>query len=102
MGKIISLVNEKGGVGKTTMTFNLAYYLSAIEDKKVLVVDLDPQFNLTRKFWSPNDIPEEIKRKVGTSNALTLFDEPEEFYGKAYLVNERVSIFGTSAHISTC
>ncbi|MBT2920729.1 ParA family protein, partial [Vibrio anguillarum] len=47
MGKIISLVNEKGGVGKTTMTFNLAYYLSAIEDKKVLVVDLDPQFNLT-------------------------------------------------------
>jgi chromosome partitioning protein len=44
-GKIISLVNFKGGVGKTTLTVNLAACLAKEYDKKVLIVDLDPQSN---------------------------------------------------------
>lgn len=55
MAKVISFSNHKGGVGKTTSTVNIGVGLAKILHKRVLVIDLDPQANLTQSLGMTNN-----------------------------------------------
>lgn len=66
MIRTLTFYNHKGGVSKTTTTFNLAVYLAHHLNRKVLLVDADPQSNLTENFFTPPS-EEQDKQLPGTT-----------------------------------
>lgn len=58
-GKVISFINMKGGVGKTTLCIGVGEYLANYCGKKVLFIDLDPQFNTTQSLVNEFDLEDE-------------------------------------------
>lgn len=70
MSKVITVANFKGGVGKSTLTEILSYIFSERKNKKVLVIDTDPQANVTDKLFRTfnkdvSELPGEEDRLMG-------------------------------------
>jgi chromosome partitioning protein len=63
MPKVVSLINMKGGVGKTTLTVNIGYALARERDKQVLIVDADPQFNASTYLMKAEDYLAHVEKK---------------------------------------
>jgi chromosome partitioning protein len=80
MGHTIALLNMKGGVGKTTLAVNLAWYMHQRERCNVLLIDLDPQFNATQYVMDYNAF--DIHRKKNGTIADLLISQPKLSLGK--------------------
>lgn len=61
MGKVVSFINMKGGVGKTTLAVNIGYVLSQKFNKRVVLIDMDPQMNATQYTLKENQVEEILK-----------------------------------------
>jgi chromosome partitioning protein len=65
--QVVSFMNMKGGVGKTTLSVNVAYALAHVHKKRVLIVDGDPQFNATQYLLESDAYLKHLKdAKKGT------------------------------------
>lgn len=67
--KSIAIFNNKGGVGKTTLLCNLAAYLALEKNKKILIIDADPQCNATQAIFKDETITEIYER-----SGFTIYD----------------------------
>ena len=92
MGIIFAIANQKGGVGKTTTTVNLAACL-AEKRKKVLMVDMDPQGNATSGFGLDKE------KQLRTSYEILLVEaDPEEC--TQYLKDFRLSVIPSNMNLA--
>lgn len=112
MSVAISVFNMKGGVGKTTLTVQLAWHMMSQMDKRVLVVDLDPQSNASQYLMGPEMYMEYINCGKPTTldlfevyskvNAEQIIHTPEEFiYGVRTVHDAKLDLVPASLKLST-
>lgn len=94
MGQVISVVNQKGGVGKTTTAVNLAAYLSQL-GKFVLLIDLDPQSNATSNLGVSKDLAKGVYEVLTGPYSFkeVMVDTAHQYYK---LIPATVSLAGAS------
>lgn len=82
----ICIFNNKGGVGKTTLLCNLAAYFSICNNKKVLVIDADPQCNATAYMFSEANLEKVYAKDTGTINDLIVSLKKSKGYADVPLI----------------
>lgn len=97
MGKIIVIGSQKGGVGKTTTTFNLAYSLQKL-GKKVLTVDFDSQANLTTCYGIEKT--NELEHTIGHLMMAQLEDKPPKGLKSYIKTKHGVDFIPSSIYLS--
>jgi chromosome partitioning protein len=94
MGKIIVFANQKGGVGKTTSCVNIGAYIAAA-GKKVLLIDFDPQGNLSSSLGRSGDgIYEVISGKIPLSQAVQSTTQDNLF-----IVSSNINLTGANVEL---
>lgn len=78
MGKVVSFINMKGGVGKTTLCIGIGEYLARNRGMRILFIDLDPQFNSTQSLMNEFDLEEKYLDEYCEKNVTVkrLFESP--------------------------
>lgn len=97
MGKIIMVGSQKGGIGKTVTTFNLAHSLRET-GKKVLSVDFDSQANLITCYGVDNAAS--LDRTIGHLMMAALEDMPEEDISDYIMMKDGVDFIPSSIYLS--
>jgi chromosome partitioning protein len=111
---ITAVINMKGGVGKTTLCANLAIGLAKYHDKRVLLIDLDPQSNLTQSLLKPDKYRKYLETETNCTIKDIFIDRPTESVGLAQkskqttseiiptVKNSTVRIYGKEDSASFC
>ncbi|MBP2156933.1 ParA family protein [Erwinia rhapontici] len=88
MATVVSMINMKGGVGKTTLTFNMAWYSAWIRNLRVLAIDLDPQANLSQYLMGAEKYLEFLNEQNKT--VVDIFEQysaPDRLTGSPVIIN---------------
>ena len=112
--KVISVINYKGGVGKTTLTSNLSAEL-ANRGHKVLMIDLDPQTSLTFSFIKPDDwiknfaddytiknwFKKSKKKKIGFNDLIIELPNFNNLAGELHLISSHLELINIDLELAT-